>query len=83
MQYLPVVKAIETVAGVRVSPPTATRWCTEGVQGVVLRSVLLGKRRLSTVEWVQAFIDARSQQPEPQPEADSTTRKKLEQELAR
>lgn len=81
MNLLPICKAIEEASGQRVSPPTATRWAIKGCGGVILHSVLLGKKRLCTVDWVNEFIAARSQpQPNGLPEA-SATRKELEKML--
>ena len=80
MNLMPVCKAIQEATGQRVSPPTATRWAMKGYEGVVLRTVRLGKKRLSTVEWVNEFILARCN-CEAAPPLSSKTRAELNQLL--
>ncbi len=82
MNLMPICRAIEAASGQRVSPPTATRWAIKGCGGVILQSVLLGKKRLSTVEWVNEFIAARSQ-PQATTVANSSTRIALDELLKR
>lgn len=61
MNLMPICDAIQAASDQRVSPSTATRWALKGCGGVILQSVLLGKKRLSSVQWVNEFIAARSQ----------------------
>lgn len=82
MNLMPICNAIEQASGQRVSPPTATRWAMKGCGGVILRSVLLGKKRLCTVEWVNEFIAARSNDG-PSGELRSTTRALLDEMLGK
>lgn len=41
----------------QISMPTFMRWWRHGVNGVRLRSVKIGKRRLTTHAWIQEFHD--------------------------
>lgn len=50
--------AIEQETGQHISHATAYRWTTQGIDGVVLESLVLGGRRYSTRRWVAAFITA-------------------------
>jgi hypothetical protein len=51
--------------GRRVSVNTIWRWCTRGVHGVRLRSVLLGGRRCTTRPWLQEFTEVITAAAEP------------------
>lgn len=53
--------------GKRVSLGTIWRWCTQGLRkGIRLKSVLAGGQRCTTRQWVQEFIDAMTQEGQPQ-----------------
>ncbi len=80
---MPICQAIEEATGQRISPPTATRWAMQGCGGVVLKSVKLGKKRLSRVEWVNDFIAARSQPPKTQKPPERHARRELHALLGR
>lgn len=54
--FMPLCKAIEQASGFRPHLTTALRWCTRGARGRKLRSVLLGGRRMTTVEAVLDFM---------------------------
>ncbi len=45
----------------RPSPATAWRWRTTGVNGVKLEFIRVGRRWFTSVEAIQRFIDAQSQ----------------------
>lgn len=45
-------------SGKRVSINTLWRWCTRGVHGIRLRSVLVGGHRCTTRPWLEEFIEA-------------------------
>jgi len=55
---LPLVEAVEQVTGRRLHLCTPFRWSTTGSAGIRLQTKVLGSRRLTTVLWVQQFIDA-------------------------
>ena len=57
-KLLPVVAAIETATGVKVHLSTALRWCQFGADGILLESVVLGSRRMTSVEAVRRFTKA-------------------------
>ena len=50
--------AIERVTGRRPNLSTSWRWSTRGVNGFRLETVILGGKRMTTVEMVEAFIRA-------------------------
>lgn len=52
------VDAIDQVTGRRPNLSTAWRWSTTGIEGIRLETVVLGGKRLCTVEMVEAFIAA-------------------------
>lgn len=56
-QYLPLTKAVEQATGYRPHLSTILRWCTRGARGRILSSVMVGGRRMTTIEAVQAFIE--------------------------
>jgi hypothetical protein len=57
-KLMPSVEAVEKATGLSPHPITVTRWLTVGVSGVVLNSVVVGGRRMSTVADVTEFIAA-------------------------
>jgi len=60
-KLLPLLKAVESATGVRPHLSTVIRWVTKGTRGVRLEAVMLGGRRMTTVENVERFVDASSQ----------------------
>lgn len=79
-KYLPVICAVETVTGLRHNPSSLWRWSTKGCGGVVLRTWLIGGRRMTTTEEVEEFIRRRSDEPAVQPQ-ESRTSQLLRREL--
>lgn len=59
-KMMPVVSAVHAATGVNISESTAARWITKGVKGCVLRSWLVGNKRVTDIESVLMFVDARS-----------------------
>lgn len=62
-EYLPLSKAVRRVTGTSPHISTLLRWCTVGARGRTLGHVLIGGRKMTTIEDVQAFIqviDAKS-----------------------
>ena len=55
-EYLPLSKAVRQVTGTSPHLSTLLRWCTVGARGRTLGHVLIGGRRMTTVEDVQSFI---------------------------
>jgi len=55
-QYLPLVKAVRQATGTSPHLSTILRWCTKGARGRTLAHVLIGGRKMTTVEDVLAFI---------------------------
>ena len=60
-KHLPLVPAVEAVTGRRVHLCTVLRWAQQGSKGIILESVILGGRRLTSVESVRRFIQAGSE----------------------
>jgi hypothetical protein len=54
---LPLAEAVEKVTGYRPNIVTVWRWSTKGCKGVRLQNTFLGAKRLTTVAWVQQFMD--------------------------
>lgn len=79
-KFLPVLTAIEAQTGVRPHPSTPWRWATKGQGGVVLQTWMVGGRRMTTVEAVAEFIEARTQAASPQSTV-SKVREALNREL--
>lgn len=79
-QYLPIPKAFEKVTGLRPNLSTCWRWRTKGCNGVILQTWMIGQRRYTTAQAVQEFIDLRNAAEAGE---HSTTRQKLERELAK
>lgn len=83
MKLLPIVAAFEQVAGIRPHPTSCWRWATQGTGGVTLRTwVVGGRRRMTTVEAVEEFIEARTAAATPG-EGVSRVREQLNRELGR
>jgi hypothetical protein len=61
-EYLKLPDAVERVTGHRPHLSTPWRWATRGCKGVRLETVCVGVKRLTTVEWVQSFIQALTEQ---------------------
>ncbi len=59
--YLPLVEAVRAATGRKVHLSTVLRWCSRGARGRVLSSWMVGGRRMTTVEAVNAFIAAASE----------------------
>jgi hypothetical protein len=57
-QLLSLVEAVEKATGYRPHKTTVTRWCILGSRGSKLHSVILGGRRLTTVQDVKDFMAA-------------------------
>jgi hypothetical protein len=60
-KYLGLVRAVEAATGRRVHLSTALRWAMRGSKGIVLESVILGGRRLTSAEAVKRFVAACSE----------------------
>lgn len=59
-QLMTVAQAVEEVTGSRPHPTTCTRWVRKGAGGVVLPTVLLGQRRMTTPGAVREWIVERT-----------------------
>ncbi len=55
-EYLPLSKAVRQVTGTSPHISTLLRWCTNGARGRTLGHVIIGGRKMTTVEDVRAFI---------------------------
>ncbi len=60
-KLLSIGEAIERVTGQRPHPTTCSRWVRRGSQGIVLASVLVGTRRLTTEKAVREWIDEKTE----------------------
>lgn len=60
-KYLPLVAAVEAATGRRPHLSTVLRWAQQGSKGTVLESVILGGRRLTSIEAVKRFVAACSE----------------------
>ena len=54
--YLPLSKAVRQVTGTSPHLSTLLRWCTVGARGRTLAHVIIGGRKMTTLEDVHAFI---------------------------
>ena len=81
-KFLPVATAIELVTGRRLHPATCWRWGTRGIDGVKLKTWMVGGRRCTTVEAVQDFICKRTVEATAGADAGEVKRE-LKAELAR
>ena len=57
-EYLPLTKAIREATGTSPHLSTILRWCSKGARGRTLAYVLIGGRKMTTVENVLAFVQA-------------------------
>lgn len=64
-KFLPVATAVEKAVGHRPNPTTCWRWYTSGSRGVVLKTWMVGGRRMSTVAAVNEFIEQRTESASP------------------
>ena len=55
-EYLPLSKAVRQVTGTSPHFSTLLRWCTFGARGRTLGHVIIGGRKMTTIQDVQAFI---------------------------
>jgi hypothetical protein len=55
--------ACSAFPGRKVSRATLHRWRLSGVRGVVLETVMIGGRRLTSLEAIKRFLDAQNEQP--------------------
>lgn len=55
-EYLPLSLAVRRVTGTSPHLSTLLRWCAVGVRGRTLGHVVIGGRKMTTIEDVQAFI---------------------------
>jgi hypothetical protein len=60
-KLMPLVPAVEAVTGRRLHLSTPLRWAMRGAKGIILESVFLGGRRLTSTEAVRRFIQAGSE----------------------
>jgi hypothetical protein len=56
-KFLPVGEAYQQVTGNRINPCTIWRHCSRGSNGVFLKSVFLGRKRYTTIDWLCEFIE--------------------------
>lgn len=61
----PVAAAVERLTGQRPHPTTVCRWCHKGSAGIVLPSLIVSGRRMTSLEavgeWLHDVTDARNQ----------------------
>ena len=55
-KLLPVAKALEILTGNRPHPTTVCRWCRRGAAGLMLPSLIVSGRRMTTVEALDAWL---------------------------
>jgi hypothetical protein len=55
-EYLPLSKAVREATGTSPHLSTILRWCTKGARGRTLAYVLIGGRKMTTVEDVNDFV---------------------------
>lgn len=79
-KLLNICEAIHSVTGRRFNLSTGWRWSTKGCRGIRLETVIVGGKRLTTVEMVEAFIkattDARNSTYETQHVATTSARER-------
>lgn len=76
-EWIPISRAAKFIPG-RPHNGTVQRWSNLGVDGRVLKSVLVGGRRFTRREWIQQFIDAGAQPSAPSPNTSSQRRQSVE-----
>ena len=84
-KYLPLVQAVRAVTGTSPHLSTLLRWCTKGARGRTLAHVIIGGRKMTRIEDVQAFIqfvDARIEQKFPIPNVPKDRAKTIEKAVA-
>lgn len=59
-EFAPVATVVERNTGNRPHPSTCTRWSRHGVQGIRLKTTMVGGRPMTCDEWFWAFCDART-----------------------
>ena len=57
-KLLNICEAIHSVTGRRPNLSTGWRWSTKGCRGIRLRTAVLGGKMLTTIAWVEEFIQA-------------------------
>lgn len=57
-EYLPLTKAVRQATGTSPHLSTILRWCSKGARGRTLAYVLVGGRKMTTVDDVNAFVQA-------------------------
>lgn len=61
-QLMSIAKAAAEITGTRPHPTTCNRWVRKGVGGIVLPSLVIGGRRMTTVrafrEWINETTEA-------------------------
>ena len=82
LKLLSVADAFEAVTGTRHHPSTLCRWALRGAGGNLLRTWVVGNKRMTTLEAVEEFVQARTIASTPQ-EPVSRVRAKLNAELAK
>ncbi len=85
--YMPPRKAFKIVTGQEPHPASICRWALRGFlldgERVILKTWMVGARRLTTVAEVEKFIEQRTIATTPPPTANpDRTRQELEAELA-
>ena len=55
---LPLAKAARKIPGRTVSPQTIYRWCSTGIDGVKLETLVIGGRMQTSIEALEAFFAA-------------------------
>lgn len=62
---LPLCEAVQQATAHRPHLSTVMRWCLSGSQGIQLESKMLGGKRLTSIEAVQRFVEARTRASTP------------------
>ena len=57
-KLLNICEAIHSVTGRRPNLSTGWRWASKGCRGIRLRTAVLGGKMLTSIEWVEEFIQA-------------------------
>ena len=77
--------AVEIVTGIRPAPSKCWRWYQLGIKGVKLETWLIGGSRLTCLAAVKAFIEQRTNPPQPKtrrkPKLAAATRNFVKREL--
>ena len=59
-----------------IAPSTMARWIQRGVRGVVLETVLIGGRRLTSREAIARFFEAQNSDQSPAPQITASQRQR-------